>query len=56
LLLGFLIGGLIGIILLFTRKKTGKDVIAFGPYLAMGGLLALLRGFDIINWYLALFT
>jgi len=55
LLLGFLMGGLIGIVLMLAGKKTGKDVIAFGPYLALGGLLALLKGFDIINWYLAFF-
>lgn len=54
LFLAFLIGGLAGIILLVSGKKGRKDAVPFGPYLALGGVLAMLRGIDIINWYTGL--
>lgn len=56
LFLAFLVGGLIGIGLLVTGKKGRKDAVPFGPYLALGGVLALLQGADIINWYLGFWT
>lgn len=56
LFLAFLIGGLVGIALLVSGKKGRKDAIPFGPYLALGGVLALLQGGNIISWYLGLWT
>jgi leader peptidase (prepilin peptidase)/N-methyltransferase len=56
LFLAFLVGGLLSIVLLVTGKKGRKDAVPFGPYLALGGVLALLRGTDIINWYLGFWT
>jgi leader peptidase (prepilin peptidase)/N-methyltransferase len=56
LFLAFLIGGLVGIGLLVSGKKGRKDAIPFGPFLALGGVLSLLWGGGIINWYLGLWT
>jgi len=55
LFLGILSGGLIAIILLLFRKKSRKDAIPFGPFLALGAFVALVYGQEIIDWYLALF-
>ena len=55
ILAGIILGGLIAILLLVVRKKSRKDVIPFGPFLALGSLLALFRGHELINWYLSLF-
>lgn len=54
LFLAFLIGGTIGIILLATGKKGRKDAVPFGPFLAVGSLLAALLGERIILWYTGL--
>ena len=44
-------GGVIAIILLATRKKGRKQAIPFGPFLALGTMLALLWGNTIWGWY-----
>lgn len=50
LFFSFLIGAVFGII---SRVMGGDRQIPFGPYLALGGVLALFFGADIISWYLA---
>jgi leader peptidase (prepilin peptidase)/N-methyltransferase len=55
LLLGVLSGGLVAVALLLFRRKGRKEAIPFGPYLALGGALALLWGEPILTWYLSRF-
>ena len=53
LFLAFAIGGLLSLMLLaFHRLRLGQAV-AFGPYLALGGVIALLYGFNLLTWWLA---
>jgi len=49
--LGFVIGGIISIILLAFRKAGMKSLIPFGPFLAMGGLIGFFWGHQIWFWY-----
>ena len=49
--LSFLFGGVIGMALLVFRLRGRRDQIPFGPYLALGALVALLAGTPIINAY-----
>ncbi|MBE6482786.1 MAG: prepilin peptidase [Actinomyces ruminicola] len=42
LILGFVLAGLVAIGLMLTRRAGRKDMLAFGPYLAVGGWLAWL--------------
>ena len=39
-------GGLVAITLLLLRKKTRKDALPFGPFLALGAITVLLVGTD----------
>jgi leader peptidase (prepilin peptidase)/N-methyltransferase len=55
LLTGILIGGLVAIILLLLGKKGRKDVIPYGTFLAIGPIIALFWGNEILNWYLGFF-
>ena len=54
LFVGFLLGGVVGVVLLLTGVKKRKDKIPFGPYLAVGGGVAALWGPSILDWYLSL--
>jgi leader peptidase (prepilin peptidase)/N-methyltransferase len=52
LFFAFVTGGLAAGILLLLNKIHRKDTIAFGPYLALGGMITLLYGDWILNWWL----
>ena len=58
LLAGLLAGSLIGIAIM-ARKGVAegrKTTIPFGPFLAFGGLVGLLAGEPIVDWYLRTFA
>lgn len=44
-------GGLTAAALLATRRKGRKDAIAYGPFLAVAGLVTLLYGQPLWSWY-----
>lgn len=53
ILLSSLLGSVVGIALL---KKHGESKpFAFGPYIAIAGIIALLYGSDITSWYLNMY-
>ena len=54
LLLAFILGGVVGVILLLTGIKTRKDAIPFGPYLCVSGWVSFLCGKELIAWYCSL--
>lgn len=54
ILIGSVAGSIISIILIITHVKNKEDAIAFGPYLILGILVAMLYGDNIINFYLGL--
>lgn len=53
-MLGFLSGALVGIFLLIFGKKKFGQTIPFGPFLSIGGIIAVFFGKEILNWYLSL--
>ncbi len=54
ILLSSLLGSIVGIILM---KKQGESrPFAFGPYIAIAGIIALLYGPDVVNWYLGMYA
>ncbi|NLO81634.1 MAG: prepilin peptidase [Clostridiales bacterium] len=55
LLLSVYIGGMIGLLLLIMKIKKRGDYIAYGPFLAIASLIAILYGESIIDWYLSSF-
>ncbi|MFQ5881427.1 MAG: prepilin peptidase [Candidatus Methylomirabilales bacterium] len=52
--LGTLTGSLIALLLLASGRKGRKDPMPFGPFLALGAVLALFWGEELIAWYLLL--
>lgn len=51
LFLAFMIGGIVALFLLVARIKGRKDAIPFGPYLALGAIIAELMGERLLAWY-----
>lgn len=51
---GSLAGSLVGVPLMWIRRADGKLAIPFGPFLALGGLVYLLWGKQLLVWYLGL--
>jgi leader peptidase (prepilin peptidase)/N-methyltransferase len=49
-LIGALVGGLVMARLGVAQGR--KTAVPFGPFLALGGIIALLAGPDIVHWYL----
>ena len=56
LLLAFVMGGVVGIVLLATKLKGRKDPIPFGPYLCIAAYLTLLYGPYMIYRYWQFFA
>jgi len=56
LLVGFLAGALVGVGLLLREGAAArKRGVPFGPFLALGGVVGLLAGNELLDWYLSTF-
>jgi leader peptidase (prepilin peptidase) / N-methyltransferase len=55
ILLGVLAGGSVAVCLLLLGRKGRKEAIPFGPFLALGGAIAVLWGDRLLQWYLSRF-
>lgn len=52
LFLGFILGAVIGIALVLSKKKGMKDAVPFSPFLATGVFISSLYGEQLISFYL----
>ncbi len=50
----YIVGSLVAIFLLLTRKKGVKSKIPLGPFLVIGSLIAVFLADKIIDWYLGI--
>lgn len=50
--LSFIIGSVIGLILISVKKKSTKDAVPFAPFLITAAFISLMCGQYLINWYL----
>jgi leader peptidase (prepilin peptidase)/N-methyltransferase len=56
LLIGFAAGSLFGLALIARHGAAArKQAVPFGPFLALGGVAALLAGEQMVDWYLGTF-
>jgi leader peptidase (prepilin peptidase)/N-methyltransferase len=57
LLIGFAVGAVVGIAMIVRDGASArKRAIPFGPFLALGGVIALLAGNAMVHWYLSTFV
>jgi leader peptidase (prepilin peptidase)/N-methyltransferase len=52
---GVVLGGVVAIFLLASGLKNRKEAIPFGPFLSLAGIVALIWGNGILQWYLGFF-
>jgi leader peptidase (prepilin peptidase)/N-methyltransferase len=52
--LGASLGTVVGLSLMLLKRKRRKDPIPFGPFLALGALLTMVWGEELLDWYLHL--
>jgi leader peptidase (prepilin peptidase)/N-methyltransferase len=52
LMMAFVLGAVVGIVLIIFKLKKMKSSIAFGPFLIAGFYFVLFYGEKVINWYL----
>ena len=52
LFVAVMLGGICAVALLASGLLARKDAIPFGPFLALGGVIALFWGDAIVGWYL----
>lgn len=50
--LAFIIGSIVGLVLIAFKKKGIKDAVPFAPFLIIAAFIALLFGQHMIDWYL----
>jgi len=49
-----LVGSVVGVTVMFAQNKDSKLAIPFGPFLALGAILYIFFGRQMIHWYLSL--
>jgi len=54
IMLGALAGSVVGITLILLNRHKIDKVIPFGPFLAVGAVVTMFYGYDIVSWYLGL--
>ncbi len=52
---GTLVASIYGTVLLLQRRATSLTRLPFGSFLAAGGMIAVLAGTPLVDWYLSLF-
>lgn len=56
LVIGFAVGALVGLAMIARRGSAArKQAVPFGPFLALGGVVALWYGNALVDWYLTTF-
>ncbi|MCI0398324.1 MAG: A24 family peptidase [Chloroflexi bacterium] len=51
LVLGILLGGLWGLFALASGRISRRTHFAYGPFLAVGGMVMIIWGMQVVNWY-----
>ncbi len=55
LFIAIVLGGLYGILIIITGKRKNMTHFAFGPFLAIGCIVSMFWGNEILSWYLGQF-
>jgi len=51
LIVGLFAGGIVGVLLLLSRRATLRTAIPYGPFIVIGGFCAMVWGAEVVQWY-----
>jgi prepilin signal peptidase PulO-like enzyme (type II secretory pathway) len=54
IIMAAILGGIVAVALMIAKKRTRRQTIPFGPFLALAAMVTLLWGSKILSWYLGL--
>ncbi len=54
IIMAAILGGIVAVALLVAKKRGRREMIPFGPFLALAAMVTLLWGSNILDWYLGL--
>ena len=54
IIMAAILGGIVAVVLLATRRRGRREMIPFGPFLAVAAMATLLWGSTILRWYVGL--
>lgn len=54
IIMAAILGGIVAVVLLATGRRGRREMIPFGPFLAVAAMVTLLWGNNILGWYLGL--
>lgn len=54
IIMAAILGGIVAVALVIAKKRTRRQTIPFGPFLAVAAMATLLWGSNILSWYLGL--
>jgi leader peptidase (prepilin peptidase)/N-methyltransferase len=54
IIMAAILGGIVAVALLVARRRGRREMIPFGPFLAVAAMVTLLWGNNILSWYLGL--
>ena len=54
IILGAVLGSVVAVALVIAKKRTFKETLPFGPFLALAAMITLLWGSDVLSWYMGL--
>ena len=52
IIMAAILGGIVAVALLVAKKRGRREMIPFGPFLALAAMVTLLWGSNILEWYL----
>jgi len=54
IIMAAILGGIVAVALMIAKKRGRREMIPFGPFLAVAAMVTLLWGSKILDWYLGL--
>ena len=54
IIMAAILGGIVAVVMVITKKRERRQTIPFGPFLAVAAMITLLWGSNIMTWYLGL--
>jgi len=54
IIMGAILGAIVAVALVITKRRKSRGTIPFGPFLAVAAMVTLLWGSNILSWYLGL--